>query len=110
MDFSSLAEHQFQNVTDNKIDNETLVAAFSSGLSITARERGGTLYLSVFLLYDYYYKTHGLLGQFNGEESDDLLPKNSSDFLPVNLSLERIHKELGLTCMLSIVIIHTVSC
>ena len=40
----------------------------------------------------------GLLGNYNGNSSDDLLPRNSTEHLSINTTLEDIHKEFGVSC------------
>jgi len=44
--------------------------------------------------------THGLLGTFNGNASDDFLPKDSLQPLPLSSSLQTIHTSFGLKCEL----------
>jgi hypothetical protein len=44
--------------------------------------------------------TYGLLGNYNGENSDDLMPRNESVVIPVGSSLEEIHNNFGITCKL----------
>lgn len=100
IDFDTLSEQQFQNLTVTNIKNETLIATLSTGLSITVREQNNILSdVSVFLADNYFNKTYGLLGQFNGKDDDDLYPNNDNDTLLSNSSLEEIHKEFGITCM-----------
>ena len=100
IDFDTVSEQQFQNLTVTNIENGTLIAMLSTGLSITVREQNNILSdVSVFLADNYFNKTYGLLGQFNGMDDDDFYPNNDNDTLLSNSSLEEIHKEFGMTCM-----------
>ena len=104
IDFSSLLEHQYKNLTVKKSDNGTLIAALSTGLIITVKERNGMLSDVSLTLSDIYFgKTIGLLGQYNSDEDDDLYPKGGGYTLPINSSLKMIHKQFGLTCMLMLI-------
>ena len=105
IEFTEISEHQYQNLTVSITNNATLTAILSTGLTITVEERNGILSeVSVILSDDYYDNTRGLLGQYNGDQDDDLYPKNGSDVVSTNSSLEEIHKEFGLTCMLKLII------
>ena len=42
-------------------------------------------------------KTSGLMGNFNGNTSDDLTPKGGGEPIPLNSSLEVIHEQFGIT-------------
>ena len=53
--------------------------------------------------------TRGLMGNFNGDKSDDLIPKSETESISTNLSIENIHQLFGVTCKqynIIIVLIH----
>uniref|UniRef100_A0A1X7T7Q6 Uncharacterized protein n=1 Tax=Amphimedon queenslandica TaxID=400682 RepID=A0A1X7T7Q6_AMPQE len=98
INFSSLSEYQYHNLTIIKRDNTTLTATLSDQLTFTVKERNGMLSdISVALSHIYYGKTYGLLGQYNGKFNDDLYPKDGEYHISINSSIEVIHKEFGLT-------------
>ena len=101
VELNELSEYQYQNLTVSNAGNNTLAATLTTGLTITVKERNGILSeVSVVLSDDYHDNTHGLLGQYNDEQDDDLLPKTGSSILSTNSSLQDIHANFGLTCML----------
>ena len=72
---------------------------FSSGAYIELYQSNGFLSSSVVSLpRSYYGLTRGLLGIYNGDPTDDLLPLNSSLPLPLNSSMDVIHSQFGLSC------------
>ena len=108
VDFSELSELKFNNLTVTSKGNRTYFASLASGVSITVTENNGVMSdVTVTLPNKYYRNTHGLMGQYNGDTSDDLLPQNSSTHIPLNSSIEDIHYQFGLTCkyMLMIIIV-----
>ena len=81
------------------VGNKTVEAIFSSGVLISGKEENGIIsVLMVSLSNSYTGSTSGLMGIFNGDTSDDLIPKNSTEPLPLNSSLETIHRSFGITC------------
>ena len=100
VDFSDLPEQQFSNVSVADLGNDTLSATFSSGVYLEAREENGivsTLLLS--LARDTYQgRTRGLMGNFNGDTADDLVPRGGAEGIPLTSSLEDIHNLFGVTC------------
>ena len=106
VDFSELSELKFNNLTVTSKGNRTYFASLASGVSITVTENNGVMSDVTVTLPDKYYRnTHGLMGQYNGDTSDDLLPQNSSTHNPLNSSIEDIHYQFGLTCKYMLIII-----
>ena len=99
VDFEDVAQQSFNNVTLFDVGNRTIEAIFSSGVLISAKEENGIIsVLLVSLSNSYVGSTSGLMGIFNGDTSDDLIPKESSEPIPLNSSLETIHNSFGITC------------
>ena len=103
VDFSELNELKFRNLTLASKENQTLFATLSSGLSVTVKDSGFLISdVAITLPYEYYRKTQGLMGPFNGDTSDDLLPKGLNVSIPLSSSLRDIHYHFGLTCKIII--------
>jgi len=99
VDFEDVKEQKFNNVTVFDVGNKTVEAIFSSGILISAKEENGIIsVLLVSLSNSYVGSTSGLMGIFNGDTSDDLIPKGSTEPLPLNSSFETIHNSFGITC------------
>ena len=99
VDFGMVVSQRFANVTVSDNGNGTLAADFTSGNSIQVTERNGIISdILITISNKYFNRTRGLLGQFNGDTTDDLHPANSSVPLPLNSSPEMIHYGFGLTC------------
>ena len=109
VELNELSEYQYQNLTVSNAGNNTLTATLTTGLTITVKGKNGILSeVSVVLSDDYHDNTRGLLGQYNNDQDDDLLPKNGSGVLSTNSSLQDIHTNFGLTCMLLKLLLHYV--
>ena len=99
VDFGMVVSQRFANVTVSDNGNGTLSADFTSGNSIQVTERNGIISdILITISNKYFNRTRGLLGQFNGDTTDDLRPANSSVPLPLDSSPEMIHYRFGLTC------------
>ena len=105
VDFNDLPEQEFINVTVAGFSNDTLSARFSSGMYIEVREENGIIStLLVSLPLNYQGETSGLMGNFNGDQEDDLIPRgdplsNSTlEAIPFNSTLPEIHSSFGVTC------------
>ena len=93
----------FNNVTVYNLGNNTFAASFSSGSFIKVKEENG--FISVFSVNapsSFKGLTHGLMGNFNGNITDDLMASNSTEPLPYNSSIEVIHNKFGITCKKSL--------
>ena len=100
LDFSDLSEQEFNNVTVTHLGNNTLSATFSSGAYLEVKEENGILSVIIISLPESFkdVPTTGLMGSFNGNATDDLLPNLAINPLPLNSSLQEIHELFGLTC------------
>ena len=98
INFNELGEQEFRNLTLTSIDNSTASAELNTGITITIKEIDVLLEASIIVTDTYYGKTEGLLGSYNTDTSDDLLPMNSSVPLSINATLREIHYKFGLTC------------
>ena len=100
IDFDKLREQEFSNVTVSYLGNNSFSASFSLGVYLEVREENGffsTLAISLpetFRLAD----TRGLMGSYNGNASDDLIPRGAMQPLSLNSTMEEIHKSFGLSC------------
>ena len=105
--FGNASEVQLNNVTViSPRDNKT-GALFACGAYIEAQAESGIISVLVVSLPDSFKNAvRGLMGNYNGDQSDDLQPKDGgSDPLPLDSSLETIHTQFGLTCELSPVVL-----
>ena len=97
--FDDLQQLTLNGVTVINLGNNTYAASFASGAYVQVREELGFLSVLIVSLPDSFQNlTRGLMGSFNGDTSDDLLPKGGSTPLPLNSSLQMIHEGFGLTC------------
>ena len=97
----------FINVIVRREQNNSYSATFTSGVYIKLEQEfdsNGNPYVSAVIIAipdSFKNKTSGLLGSFNDDQTDDLLPKNSATPLSLNSTLEAIHWNFGVTCELS---------
>ena len=99
IDFNELKRQEFRNVSVFDAGNNTFSASFKSGAYIKVQEMNGFIaVLIVSLPKQYKGLIHGLMGNYNGKISDDLIPKGSNESLPLNSSLQTIHEQFGMTC------------
>ena len=74
-------------------------AAFSSGAYVEVREENGALSSVVVAVPSSFRgKTRGLMGTYNGNTSDDLVPRFAATSLPPNASIQEIHEQFGVAC------------
>ena len=101
VDFEDLPRQDFNNVTLSDLGNQTVSALFSSGAYVQAKAENGIISVLLVSLPDSFYNaTYGLMGVFNKDMTDDLMIKNSTEYLPLNTSNEDIHWDFGLSCKL----------
>ena len=99
VDFTGLPIQSFTNVVLIDNGNNTVTAQFSNGAEISATVELGiisTVFVNLPSSLETF--TFGLLGNFNGDQSDDLLPSGGSSPLPTSSSLQDIHEMFGKTC------------
>lgn len=97
LDFAGLAEQRIGNVTVVSEGNETFAVRFTTGISVHASNKNQIL-TNILVTLPEDLSTKGLLGQFNHDTADDLLPWNSNIPLSTNSTLETIHYQFGLSC------------
>lgn len=101
IDFSEMKEIKFGEVTLEDKGNATVTAAFSEGTSIELKVENGIISVMLVSLPSYQKgKTRGLMGNFNGDPNDDLVPKDATTPIPPDSSMEAIHYMFGITCKL----------
>ncbi|XP_053372966.1 uncharacterized protein LOC123561091 [Mercenaria mercenaria] len=84
-------------------DNNTLVTSFSgTGVAFNVTFNVGLLQMSTGLLNTYNNKTSGLLGNFNGDVTDDYFPRSASSALPSNSTERMIFNDFGQTWITSV--------
>ena len=94
-----ITEQDFEKVTVKSLGNNSLEALFDSGVYIRAKGENNIISTFQVVLPESYYKdVHGLLGTFNGDKSDDLLPRFGDTPLSLEASTEDIHNQFGITC------------
>ena len=99
IDFSDITEQEFNNLTVADLGNRTIVATFSSGAFLKVQEENGIIsVLIVSLPSSYQNKTQGLMGNYNGNKSDDLIPKGGTESLSLDSTPQDIHENFGITC------------
>ena len=100
IDFDGLPEQQFNNVSvRGGGGGSSATAVFSSGVYVEVRAANGILStLLVSLADSYRSRTSGLMGNYNRDVSDDLLPRGASSPIPLTSSLIDIHNLFGVTC------------
>ena len=75
------------------------VVTFASGVYMEIKAENGIISQHIIVLPESFMgTTSGLLGNYNEEQSDDLMPRNGNAVIPVDSSLEEIHNNFGITC------------
>ena len=101
IDFRVISEQDFGNVTVKDTGNNTSLAEFHNGVNIEVRIANAMISAVRVILPDRYRRmTQGLLGTFNRDTRDDLLPRGGSEPLSPDASMEEIFDEFGMTCKL----------
>ena len=88
VDFSVQTVQRFENVAISRESNVYIVK-FSVGVSIEVQGQLGFLSkIKTFVPGKYSGATQGLLGNYNGDDTDDLAPRNSTEALLSTSTLE----------------------
>ena len=99
LNFEIIQSQDFDNMTVSKLENNTLEASYSSGALIRVQEQNDIISLLLVSLPETFKnQTSGLMGSYNGDLTDDLMPPNSNVPIPFNSSLQTIHEEFGILC------------
>lgn len=104
IDFTDIKEQEFCNVTVADLGNSSFSVTFSIGAYMEVREANGFFVLLIISLPEIFkeVEARGLMGSFNGNISDDLLPNGGTIPLSLNSTIQEIHETFGLSCELSI--------
>lgn len=99
VDFADNPLQDFNNVTVADRGNQTLSAVFLNyGEYIEVKVENDIIsVVLVSLPVSYKGLTRGLMGNYNGNTSDDLIPQGG-EAIPVESSLKDIHEQFGITC------------
>ena len=69
------------------------------GAFLKVQEENGIISVMIVSLpSSYRNKTRGLMGNYNGDKSDDLIPRGENESLPLDSNLQDIHEQFGMTC------------
>ena len=100
IDLTVIKEQEFLNVLVKDLGNNTFTASYSSGAYLEVKEENNFFSTLTVTLPSVFREneTQGLMGSFNGNASDDLLPNCGQVPLPLNSSLQDIHELFGITC------------
>ncbi len=88
-----------ENVTVASNEGKSISAVFKLGAKMEINVENGIISVMLITLPSSLKgKTRGLMGTFNDDTSDDLVPKSKEKAIPSNSSLEDIHYMFGMTC------------
>lgn len=77
---------------------DSILAVFSNGVGITISATAGILNFVLALPSSFKSQTWGLLGNYNGDKTDEFIPRNQAGALPDTISDQGIHEMFGQTC------------
>ena len=101
LDDLEVPEARFGETILIKRGTNNFVVTFASGVYMEIQVENGIISQYIIVLPESFMGTTcGLLGNYNGESNDDLMPRNESTIIPVGSSLEEIHNNFGITCKL----------
>ena len=99
VDFGNMTKLEFDQVNVEKGANQTITVTFGSGTFMEVTSANDIISTMVVSLPTVMQGlTRGLMGNYNGNITDDLQSKNESTTVPLNSSLEDIHYSFGITC------------
>ena len=97
--FDELNTLEFRNVTVSSRGGQTISATFACGAYINIKQRNNVISgIVVSLSKAFRGFTRGLMGNYNGNTSDDLIPKGSTTPISLESTLQVIHEQFGVTC------------
>ena len=98
-DIGNMTEQEFDNVLVENGANQSVIVTFASGAFIEVRAANDIISTMVVSLPTVMQGlTRGLMGNYNGNITDDLQSRNGNTTLSLNSSLEVIHYSFGVTC------------
>ena len=99
VDLEAIPEQEYRNVIVADRGNRSFAATFSSGVFVGVQEENGILSALVVSLPDSFRgMTSGLLGSYNGDTSDDLLPRLAENPISLDSTIQEIHETFATTC------------
>ena len=102
IDLTDVTQQEFNGVTVVQIGNNSVSAHFTNNAYVEVKAENEIITLMLVSLPESLQnKTHGLLGRFNGDTSDDLIPRGGGNSLVGNESLQVLHEDFGITCELT---------
>ena len=103
-DLSIGLKHYYTGFTVEILSCNDISVLFNEiGIRIEVKEQNGGFFNSIGISMSEMYinMTIGLLGNYNYDPNDDLLPSNSLWPLPLSSTVEDIHNNFGLSCKLT---------
>ena len=101
IDLSVAKYQQFRGVGVTRNNNGSISVTFTGGYYLEVVAQNGFLSLIKVSLPDGEKgMARGLMGNYNGDSNDDLIPRGESESLPTNSTIEKIHYDFGLSCEL----------
>ena len=101
VDMEVVPRQDFDNFTINSNGTDVMLVHFVNGVELECHveaTRGLMTTVVVGIPRTFVNRVKGLLGVYNGIESDDLIPTGSLVALSTDLSLRDIHTMFGLSC------------
>ena len=99
VELSTGLSHRFNSLTLFVEDSHRTGVLSASGINIQVTQQFGHIgAISVSISDRHTHNTRGLLGSYNDDPTDDLMPKTGSSSLPVNSTQEQVHYQFGLSC------------
>lgn len=99
VEFGDISQVDLGNVTVEDKGNDSIAALFKVGVKMEISVENGIIsVMLVTLPKSLKGKTLGLMGTFNDDTTDDLIPKSAMKAIPSDSSVEEIHNLFGITC------------
>ncbi len=98
LNFDDVNEIITDYVTINR-NNSSVNVFFSQGARMELKAENGIISVMLITLPSSLNgMTRGLMGNFNGDANDDLIPRFGTESISVNSTIENIHQMFGVTC------------